>query len=72
MQGHRDLLVWQKAMRFVTDVYQMTKAFPKEEIYFAFNVGYIDAAIFSRMVQQSSEIGRMLTGLRSWAAGANS
>ncbi|MGZ4811696.1 MAG: four helix bundle protein [Terriglobales bacterium] len=120
MQGHRDLLVWQKAMRFVTDVYQMTKAFPREEIYgltsqlrraavsvpsniaeghgrgsrnefhqfigharasllevetqieIAFNLGHIDAAMFSRMVRQSSEIGRMLTGLRSWAAGANS
>jgi four helix bundle protein len=29
----RDLLVWQKAMRLVTDVYRFTKAFPKEETY---------------------------------------
>jgi len=33
MKGHRDLLVWQKAMRLVTDVYRDTAAFPKEEIY---------------------------------------
>ena len=33
MKGHRDLLVWQKAMQFVTDVYHDTAAFPKEEVY---------------------------------------
>lgn len=33
MKGHRDLLVWQKAMQFVTDVYHETGTFPKEEIY---------------------------------------
>src|SRR6185369_3939525 len=31
MQGHRDLIVWQKSMRFVTDVYGVTKKFPNEE-----------------------------------------
>jgi four helix bundle protein len=29
----RDLLVWQKAMLLVTEVYQATRSFPKEEIY---------------------------------------
>jgi len=120
MEGHRDLVVWQKSMRFVTDVYQVTKAFPHDERYgltsqlrraavsvpsniaeghgrdsknefhqfighsrgsllevetqfeIAYNLGYIDKATFSRLIRQSSEIGRMLTGLRSWAAGANS
>jgi hypothetical protein len=38
----------------------------------AFNLGYIDQVILSGLLEQSSEIGRMLTGLRSWAAGANS
>ena len=33
MEGHRDLDVWQKAMRFVTDVYQVTQSFPGEERY---------------------------------------
>lgn len=32
-EGHRDLLVWQKAMGFVTEIYRETKAFPKDEIY---------------------------------------
>lgn len=33
MQGHRDLLVWQKAMDLVTVIYRITRAFPKEELY---------------------------------------
>jgi len=33
MRGHRDLLVWQKAMDLVTSVYRLTKAFPKSEVY---------------------------------------
>ena len=28
---HSDLLVWQKAMDLVTDIYQVTAAFPSEE-----------------------------------------
>ena len=30
-QSYRDLVVWQKAMRFVTEIYQATKTFPIEE-----------------------------------------
>lgn len=30
---YTDLIVWQKAMDLVQQVYQATKAFPKEEIY---------------------------------------
>jgi len=33
VKGHRDLVVWQKAMTLVTDVYQVTRGFPKEEPY---------------------------------------
>jgi len=33
MEGHRDLEVWQKAMQLVTDVYLVTQAFPREELY---------------------------------------
>jgi len=29
----RDLHVWQKAMTLVTDIYQVSRLFPKEEIY---------------------------------------
>lgn len=32
-QGHRDLLAWQKSMELVTEIYQVTKAFPKDEVY---------------------------------------
>ena len=30
---HEKLVVWQKAMAFITEIYQVTKDFPKEEIY---------------------------------------
>ena len=33
MKTYRDLLVWQKAMVFVTEVYKTTRAFPREEVY---------------------------------------
>jgi four helix bundle protein len=33
IKSHRDLIVWQKAMALVTDVYDLTRAFPREEIY---------------------------------------
>jgi four helix bundle protein len=33
MQGHKDLVVWQKAMDRVTAIYKLTGAFPKEELY---------------------------------------
>jgi len=32
-QTYRDLVVWQKAMQFVTDIYRVTKEFPREEQY---------------------------------------
>jgi len=33
MHGHRDLLVWQKAVDFVVDIYKLTRNFPKSELY---------------------------------------
>ena len=33
VRGFRDLVVWQKSMGFVTDVYRQTRCFPKEELY---------------------------------------
>ncbi len=32
-QGYRDLLVWQKSMKLVTDVYEFTESFPKNEVF---------------------------------------
>jgi four helix bundle protein len=32
-ESYRDLIVWQKAMALVTDVYRATEAFPAREIY---------------------------------------
>jgi len=33
MKSYRDLLVWQKSMNLVTQIYMITKELPKEEIY---------------------------------------
>lgn len=33
VNSYRDLLVWQKAMTLVTDVYAVTQAFPSTEVY---------------------------------------
>ena len=33
MKTYRDLLVWQKAIHFVTEVYSVAREFPQEELY---------------------------------------
>jgi four helix bundle protein len=33
VKSYRDLIVWQKAMDLVEDVYKRTKRFPREELY---------------------------------------
>jgi len=33
MKSYKDLELWQVSMNFVTDVYKLTKVFPKEELY---------------------------------------
>ncbi|MBI4682932.1 MAG: four helix bundle protein [Nitrospirae bacterium] len=33
VKTYRDLIVWQKAMHLVTQIYSITKSLPKEEVY---------------------------------------
>ena len=33
IRTYRDLVVWQKAMAYVTSIYEATRTFPKEELY---------------------------------------
>ena len=33
VKTYRDLIVWQKSMLLVTEIYRLTKAFPREEMY---------------------------------------
>jgi len=33
LKTHKDLDVYQKSMELVTDIYSLTKSFPKEEVY---------------------------------------
>src|ERR1700690_3084014 len=33
LRSYRELVVWQKAIALVIDVYSITKAFPRDEIY---------------------------------------
>jgi len=33
VQSYRDLVAWHKAMELVTEIYRVTKQFPKEELF---------------------------------------
>jgi len=33
IKSHKDLIVWQKSIELVLSIYQLTKDFPKEEVY---------------------------------------
>ncbi len=33
MSSYKELIVWQKSIQLVTDIYKLTKMFPKEELY---------------------------------------
>ena len=33
MRNHKDLIVWQKSMTLVKELYRTTQSFPKEELY---------------------------------------
>ncbi len=33
MRSHEDLKVWQESIQFVTQIYEITKNFPKSELY---------------------------------------
>jgi four helix bundle protein len=33
MKTHKDLIVWQKSIDFVTEIYRVTKSYPKDELY---------------------------------------
>ena len=32
-RNYRDLIVWQKSMKLITDIYKISKLFPKEELF---------------------------------------
>lgn len=32
-QNYKDLLIWKKAMELVTEIYEISRTFPKEEVY---------------------------------------
>ena len=117
MRGHRDLLVWQKAMVLVIDIYRATCDFPRHELYglisqlrraavsipsnlaegharnsknefrqfvgqargslcdletqveIAKTLHYMEVDVANDMLERIAELGRMLTGLRSWCSG---
>lgn len=33
MQSYKDLIVWQKGMRLVSEIYKLTERFPKSEVF---------------------------------------
>ena len=73
MQGHKDLIVWQKAMDLVIAVYKLTRGFPKSEVYgLAAQMQRAAVSIPSniaegqglKQTQAYGRHGRMLAGLR--------
>jgi len=113
VQSYKDLIVWQKAICLVTDVYRCTETFPKKEVYgltsqlrraavsvpsniaegqgrlstgefrqflghargslhelqtqlvIAENLGYLQSAQKEKLLDTSTEVDRMLSGLLS-------
>ena len=33
MKTHKDLIAWQKSLAFVTGIYEITRSYPKDEMY---------------------------------------
>jgi four helix bundle protein len=114
-RGHRSLVAWQKAMELVTEIYRITRDFPKDELYglvsqlrraavsvpsnlaegygrnsrnefhqfvgvargslaevetqieIAKNLHYISEESCSELLSRVDEVGRVLTGLRTWS-----
>ena len=110
-RDYRDLIAWQKGMALVEEVYQATRAFPREETYALTNqvrraavsvptnvaegqgrgtdpdfvrflwiahasvrevetlvliagrLGYLDPAPVNRLIDRTSEVGRIIMGL---------
>lgn len=117
--SYRELVVWQKAMDFVAEVYRATRAFPKEELYgitsqlrraavsipsnigegqgrqttgefrqflgqargslletetqilLSERLGYLDIKTADNMLEQASEVGRILNGLLASLEGSH-
>jgi hypothetical protein len=79
--GFRDLVVWQKSMQLAVSVYELTKQFPREELYgltsqvrrsavsipsnIAEGQGPGDPAMIDAAQQLSDEVRKMLYGLYS-------
>ncbi|GAA4157646.1 hypothetical protein GCM10022217_17930 [Chryseobacterium ginsenosidimutans] len=55
MGNYKELIVWQKSVDLVTEIYSYTKHFPKEEIF--------SLTEFNNLNQKSEEISKMLNAL---------
>ena len=54
IQSHRDLIVWQKAMDLAVEVYRLSEAFPKAEIYRLMR-NLADSGVFILMISSDME-----------------
>ena len=73
-RSYRDLVAWQKAMKFVTAIYEVTQRFPSEERYgltnqlrrasvsVPSNIGGRAASLFAKRVSSLPEPGTWLSG----------
>ena len=73
MKDFRDLKVWEKAHRLTLDIYEVTRRFPREDLWSELRRGGCSASIaanlteglidYDILVKQLGELGRMLTSL---------
>ncbi len=70
MKSHKDLDVWRLAVDLATDVYEVTKSFPKEEQYgmdtqleIAMRVNVTGLESLQRLQATAIRINQMLRGL---------
>lgn len=59
-KSYKDLVVWQKAIAAVTEIYRLTEKFP---LIIARNLGYLSEQEIRRLSEVLSEVCKMLHGL---------
>lgn len=70
-EGFRDLVVFQLSYKLAMEIFELTKKFPKEELYsltdetqvwldLSKDCGYIEESLRNKLVEQYEEVGKML------------
>ncbi|WBV59682.1 four helix bundle protein [Chryseobacterium camelliae] len=63
MANFKELLVWQKSIDFVIEIYKITEAFPKTQLIIFRNLNFLKEENYQKLNQNIIEISKMLNGL---------